>query len=174
MSRRNIVLTGFMGCGKTTVGKILAQKLHYQFVDTDQLIEKRCGMTVQEIFAARGEGTFRKMESEVAEQVGKKEGLIISTGGGMMINPHNIAALQQNGRIFCLVATPEEIFKRISGEKIGKRPLLDSANPLERIIELTREREKNYRQFLQIDTSGKSIEEITAHLIKIFQSSGNI
>jgi len=174
MNRGNIVLTGFMGCGKTTVGKILARKLHYQFVDTDQLIEKRCSMSVQEIFANEGEEAFRQMESEVAGRLGRKEGLIISTGGGMMLNPQNVAALQQNGRIFCLVATPEEIFKRISTDKIGKRPLLNSANPLERIVELTREREKNYQQFVQIDTSGKNIEEIAERLITIIRSSGDI
>jgi len=174
MNRINIVLTGFMGCGKTTVGKILAKKLNYQFVDTDHLIEERCGMTVQEIFAAKGEKSFRKMESDMAGQLGKQEGLIISTGGGLMLNPQNITALQQNGRIFCLVATPEEIFKRISGDKIGKRPLLESDNPLERIIDLTRERHKVYRQFIQIDTSGKNIQQITEHLVRIFQSSGDI
>ncbi len=171
MSRTNIVLTGFMGCGKTTVGKILAQKLHYQFVDTDQLIEKKCSKTVQEIFAAEGEEAFRQMESELAGRLGQMEGLIISTGGGMMLKPQNVSALQRNGRIFCLIATPEEIFKRISGEKIGKRPLLNSATPLQRIIELTREREKCYRQFIQIDTSGKSVQEIAEGLIKIIQSA---
>lgn len=171
MSRTNIILTGFMGCGKTTVGRMLAQALKYDFMDTDHLIEKRYGMSVQEIFATKGEKAFRDMESDIARELGGQEGLIVSTGGGMMLNPENVAALSANGRVFCLVATPEEIFNRISSDKNAKRPLLDTPDPLERIVELIKEREKSYRLFIQIDTSGKSLQEITQHLITVFQSS---
>jgi shikimate kinase len=171
MSRTNIILTGFMGCGKTTVGRMLAKELDYDFIDTDQLIEERFGMTVQKIFATRGEKAFRDMESEIARELGGAEGLIVSTGGGMMLNDHNVAALSGNGRVFCLVATPEEIFKRISSDRENNRPLLQTANPLERISELIKEREKSYRQFTQISTSGKNPQEITQDLIAIFQAS---
>lgn len=170
MSLINIILTGFMGCGKTTVGRKLAHALNYDFADTDHLIEERRGMTVQKIFATEGEKAFREMESDIARELGGREGLVISTGGGMMLNPQNVAALSVNGRVFCLVATPEEIFKRISRNKNAKRPLLDTPDPLKRIIELINEREKSYRQFIQIDTSGKSLQEITQHLITIIQS----
>jgi shikimate kinase len=170
MRRTNIILTGFMGCGKTTVGRMLAQALNYDFIDTDHLIEERCGMAVQEIFATKGEKTFRHMESDIARELGEREGLIVSTGGGMMLNPENVAALSANGRVFCLVATPEEIFTRISSDKNAKRPLLDTADPLERIIELIQQRKKSYKQFNQITTSGKSPQEITQQLITIFQS----
>jgi shikimate kinase len=170
MSKINIILTGFMGCGKTTVGRRLAKALNYAFIDTDQQIEERCNATVQKIFSTKGEESFREMESDLARELGKREGLVISTGGGMMLNPKNVAALCANGRVFCLVATPEEIFKRISGNKKAKRPLLDTPDPLKRIIELMQQRKQNYAQFLQIDTSGKSIHAITQHLIAIFQS----
>ena len=170
MTRRNIILTGFMGCGKTTVGRMLAEKLDYDFIDTDNLIEKRSGMTIQEIFAIKGEKSFREMESNIARELGVREGLIISTGGGMMLNLKNISALGTNGQVFCLVATPEEILERISSDKNGNRPLLDAKKPLERIVELMRYRQKYYRQFTQISTSGKTPEEITRHLITIYQS----
>lgn len=173
MSKTNIILTGFMGCGKTTVGRMLAKELNYEFTDTDQLIEERFGMTVQEIFATKGEKDFRDMESEIARVLGEREGLIVSTGGGMMLNAQNVAALGGNGRVFCLVATPEEIFKRISSDNKNKRPLLNTSNPLERISQLIEERAKGYRQFTQISTSGKTPQEITQELITIFQSSRN-
>ena len=173
MSRTNIILTGFMGCGKSTVGKMLAKELKYDFVDTDQLIEKRCGLSIQEIFAAKGESAFRDMESNIANELSEKEGLIIATGGGMMLNPTNINALRANGLVFCLVATPEEILARVSGDNLAKRPLLDSAEPLERIKKLIQERENAYRQFMQIDTSGKNTQEVTEDLITIFQATKN-
>lgn len=173
MSRTNIILTGFMGCGKTTVGRLLAQELNYDFTDTDQLIEERFKMTVQEIFATKGEKAFREMESEIAHELGRQEGRVISTGGGMMLNAHNVAALCGNGYVFCLVATPEEIFKRISSDGKNNRPLLDTSKPLERISQLIKERQKGYRQFTQINTSGKNPQEITQGLIAIFQSLQN-
>lgn len=162
-----------MGCGKTTIGRMLAQELDYDFKDTDHLIEERFGMTVQEIFATKGEKVFRDMESDIANELGGGEGLIVSTGGGMMLNAKNVAALSVNGRVFCLVATPEEIFERISSDTTNTRPLLDTSNPLERISELIKEREKGYRQFTQISTSGKKPQEITQDLLAIFRSSQN-
>jgi shikimate kinase len=173
MSRTNIILTGFMGCGKTTVGRLLAEELDYDFTDTDQLIEERFKMTVPEIFATKGEKAFREMESEIARELGGQDGLVISTGGGMMLNAHNVAALSCNGRVFCLVATPEEIFKRISSDRKNNRPLLDTSNPLERISQLIKEREQSYRQFTQINTSDKNPQETTQGLIAIFQSLQN-
>ena len=98
------------------------------------------------------------------------DGLVISTGGGMMLNAHNVAALSSNVYVFCLVATPEEIFKRISSDRKNNRPLLDTPNPLERISQLIKEREQSYRQFTQINTSGKNPQEITQDLLAIFHS----
>lgn len=173
MSKTNIILTGFMGCGKTTVGRMLAKELDYEFTDTDQLIEERFKMTVQEIFATKGEKTFRDMESDIARELGGKEGLIVSTGGGMMLNAQNVAALSGNSLVFCLVATPEEIFNRISSDNNNNRPLLNTSNPLERISQLIKEREQWYKQFTQITTSGRTPQEISQQLITIFQSSQN-
>ena len=171
MSKTNIILTGFMGCGKTTVGILLAKALEYNFIDTDHLIEQRLKMTVQEIFADKGEKAFRKMESEIARELGGREGLIISTGGGMMLKADNVSALDAHGRVFCLIATPEEIYKRICSDGKNERPLLNTPNPLERISALIKEREKSYKQFYQVNTSGKSPQEITQELISLCRSS---
>jgi len=155
----NIILTGFMGTGKTTVGKLLAQRLKYEFVDTDVFIEGRAGRSIAEIFAELGEAAFRQMETEAALELANRDELVISTGGGLMLDDGNVAALGENGRIFCLTATPNEILARI--QKDGEtRPLLADENPLERIMAILQERKEKYSQFEQIDTSGKTLMQI--------------
>ncbi|MBW2483039.1 MAG: shikimate kinase [Deltaproteobacteria bacterium] len=170
MSKPNIILTGFMATGKTTVGKRLAAQLGYAFVDTDELIAERSGQPIAEIFREKGEAAFRRMESEIAQELGEKEGLVVSTGGGLMLNPVNAAALGRRGRVFCLVATPEEILDRISKDEHVKRPLLEAPDPMLRIVELMRQREVGYGRFRQMVTSGKTLDEITQELIGILQA----
>jgi shikimate kinase len=169
MTKPNIIITGFMGTGKTTVGKLLATQLGYDFVDTDELIVARSGQTVEKIFQDKGEEAFREMEAIVAMELGGKEGLVISTGGRTMLDPTNAAALSKRGRIFCLVATPEEIMERLARAPEVRRPLLDGSNPMARIVEIMREREEGYARFPQLVTSGKSPEELTNLLLKIIQ-----
>jgi len=166
--KQNIVLTGFMGTGKTTVGRLLAEKLGYEFVDTDIVIEARNGRSITTIFSEQGEAAFRQMERELAQELGQKEGLIISTGGRMMIDPENVQALGENGRILCLVAAPENILLRVQNDEKGmKRPLLQGSNPLERIIELLQERWEQYQQFPQIMTDNKTPDEVLQTVIDI-------
>ena len=174
MRKPNIILTGFMGSGKTTVGNLLAGQLDYDFVDTDHVIEQRVGMTVQELFRTQGEAVFREMEAALARELGAKEGLVVSTGGRLMLDPENAKALGDTGRVFCLVATPEEIFKRISTDGGAKRPLLATANPMDRIIELLQERQDGYCRFFQIVTTGHSPEEVAENLLKIFREDLNL
>lgn len=159
-----------MGCGKTTVGSLLAKKLNYVFIDTDQLIEKRCGISIREIFAAKGEKAFREMESDIANELGTRDSLVVSTGGGLMLNPNNVTALTASGRVFCLIATPEEILARIAPDNESCRPLLKGSDPLKRIEEMITERDRSYKQFSQIDTSGRTPEEVADYLVSIFQS----
>jgi len=170
MTRHNIIITGFMGTGKTTVGKLLATKLGYDFVDTDELIVTRSGQTVEEIFREKGEGAFRKMERAVARELSEKEALVIATGGGTMLDSTNAAALIKGGRVFCLVARPEEILERVAHDPEIRRPLLDGPDPMTRIVEIMREREEGYARFPQLLTSGKSPEELTTLLLEIIQS----
>ncbi len=163
-----------MATGKTTVGKLLAQQLGYEFVDTDELIVERSGQTVAEIFRDRGEAAFRRMEAEIARELGEKEGLVVSTGGRLMLDPTNAAALGRQGRVFCLVATPEEILQRVERDTQVKRPLLDRPNPIERIVELMQQREEDYGRFPQMVTSAKTPDEITRNLIGIFQADPDL
>ncbi len=137
---RNVVLTGFMGTGKTTVGRLLAEQLGYEFVDTDQVIEQRHGK-VADIFRERGEEVFRTIEREVASELADRRRLVISTGGRMMLDPLNVTSLSRHGRIFCLVANPDAIFERLAGDPSqSERPLLSGPDPRRRIVELLAER----------------------------------
>ena len=174
MSKPNIILTGFMATGKTTVGKLLAEQLGYDFVDTDHLIETRAGMTVAEIFSKKGEAAFREMEAATAEELGGMEGLVVSTGGRLMLDPGNAAALSKRGRVFCLVATPEEILERASKDRDVKRPLLEVANPMARIVELLDQREKAYGRFSQLETTAITPDEVTQKLMGIFQANPDL
>lgn len=160
-----------MGTGKTTVGKLLSSKLKRQFVDTDQLIEDRQGMTIPEIFAKFGETAFRKMEADIAKELGEREGLVISTGGRLMLDPSNVAALSAKGRVFCLVATPQEILSRLESDKENRRPLLDVPNPSEQIVELLQERKKGYQRFLKLTTDDMQPSDISDSLYKFVQKS---
>ena len=170
MSKPNVILTGFMATGKSTIGRLLAIKLDYKYVDTDELIVSRAGQSVDDIFQNQGEEAFRKMESSIAEELGRREGLVISTGGKLMLDEENAAALGKTGRVFCLVATPEEILYRVSNDKQVKRPLLESPNPMERIVELMRQRNSAYSRFPKLVTSGKTPEELTGELVDILQA----
>lgn len=174
MSKPNIILTGFMATGKTTVGKLLADQLGYDFVDTDTLIAARNNQTIAEIFRQKGEAAFREMEAAVSRELGEKEGLVIATGGRLMLDAANAAALCKRGRVFCLVAAPEEILDRVSKDKHVKRPLLEAPNPMGRIVELMKQRKEDYGRFPQIVTSEKSPDEVTRYLVGIFQANPDL
>lgn len=165
--QHNLVLTGFMGTGKTTVGHELAQKLDMEFVDTDALIESRHG-PISRIFEEKGEAEFRSIEKSVAAELGDRTGLVIATGGRMVLDPDNCRALSRNGRIFCLVATPDEIYDRMANDPSRKeRPLLTVEDPRQRIAELMTEREGDYARFVQITTDNAKpsvVAEMVAEL----------
>lgn len=160
-----------MGTGKTTVGKLLAELLDYSFVDTDDLIEARYGRSIPQIFADLGEATFRQMERDMARELADQNGLVIATGGRMMLDPANVEALGRNGRVFCLMATPEEIFTRVSQDGSRERPLLAGPNPVRRVVELLQERHDKYQQFPQIKTSGKKPAEVAGYLVQLLKSA---
>ncbi len=167
IDKKNIILTGFMGTGKSSVGKIIAKKLKRNFVDTDLLIEKRQGRTIPEIFREMGESAFRRMETEVAKELGKKEGLVISTGGHFMLDPKNIEPLIHTSRIFCLIATPDEILTRLQNDRNHTRPLLDVANPKKQIIKLLQQREQGYQRFPRIITDNKQPADIADNIFEL-------
>jgi 3-dehydroquinate synthase len=168
--RHNIVLTGFMGTGKTTVGRLLADDLGFEFVDTDQVIERRHG-PIPDIFATQGEEGFREIERSIAAELATRTGLVISTGGRMMLDPANVRALSANGRVFCLVATPEEVYERVANDPARiERPLLQVPDPHQRIVELMSERDPEYRRFPQLVTDAMTPEDVARDLQAVTSS----
>lgn len=168
---QNIILTGFMGTGKSAVARHLAHLLNRPHIDTDTLIETRHGRTIPQIFAQSGEAAFRAMEQAIALELANREGLVISTGGKLMLDPVNAAALEQNGRVFCLTATPEEIYSRLSKGEIPNRPLLAGPNPAQQIAELLGERREGYGRFEQIATDGKTPQQIAQLLFDMIKTT---
>ena len=165
--KRNIVLTGFMGTGKTTAGRLLARRLGFDFVDTDAIIEERHG-PIAAIFSERGEAAFRAIEREIAGELAERDQLIIATGGGMMLDPSNVALLSRNGRVFCLVAEPETILDRVVADASRvERPLLATPDPLQRIIDLLAERHPAYGSFIQVSTEARSLDEVADDLFML-------
>lgn len=166
MAQENIILTGFMGTGKTTLGRLLAKRIGYEFVDTDALIETQMGQTIAELFQTRGEAVFRKLESKLVRELAQQEGLVIATGGGLVLDPDNVAELSKTGQIICLTALPEEVLARVSQQQ-NIRPLLQESDPLEKIIELRRQRSHIYQQFPQLSTSNRLPHELVEELFKL-------
>jgi shikimate kinase len=160
---KNIILTGFMGVGKTSVGTRLAQELGFAFVDVDQLIEADQKIAITEIFSTFGEPFFRDVESRIIKQVLEDEGQVVSTGGGAVIRDENRRAFKEGGITVCLTARPEVIYERIRHET--HRPLLRVEDPLAKIRELLAAREQFYRHAdVIIDTSGKTVDGVLDEL----------
>ena len=122
MDKRNIILVGFMGTGKTVTGRVLAERTGLELVDMDSIIEERAGRPISEIFATDGEAGFRKLERALAHELSQRQGLVISTGGGIVLNPDNLADFEKTGLVVCLTASPETIFQRLENDTT--RPLL--------------------------------------------------
>ena len=155
---KNIILTGFMGVGKTSIGTRLARDLGYTFVDTDELIEADQKTTITEIFAQKGEPYFRDVETRIIRTVLENGNQVVSTGGGAVIRDDNREAFKEAGLVVCLTARPEVIYERIKHET--HRPLLKVPDPLAKIRDLLESRATFYGQAdLIIDTSEKSVDE---------------
>jgi shikimate kinase len=161
----NIVLTGFMGTGKSTVGRRLADRLGRPFIDTDALIEQREG-PIAEIFAEHGEQHFRDLEREVAAEVGRRRGAVVATGGRMLLDPANEAALRASGVIVCLHASAEALLARLAGEA-AERPLLRGSDPAARIRDLLTERAAGYARFPQVHTDGLDPDQVADAVLAV-------
>ena len=169
----NVVLFGFMGAGKTVVGKEVARKLCMEFVDMDDIIEEKEGCSISEIFAEKGEKHFREVESEAARSLSRREGLVIATGGGVVLDRKNVDALQLSGAGICLTASPEVIYERVKNE--SHRPLLLTDNPLKRIRSLLRYRAPFYAKVkYRIDTSDLPAESVVENILGIVKKDREI
>lgn len=152
---KNIVLTGFMGAGKTEVGRELARILGWKVIDVDDEIVKAQGVPINEIFGKRGEPAFRDIETEMIRKVSGKRNVIISTGGGAVLRQENMEILREHGVIVCLWADPETVLRRTKGN--NERPLLQVEDPLKKITELLEFRRPFYEKAdIMIDTDEKT------------------
>lgn len=159
-SGSNVVLTGFMGTGKSTIGRSLAKRLGFEFIDTDAIIEDEHG-SIPDIFATQGEDAFRAFEQQVAAELAQRHGLVIATGGRMLLDEQNADALGTTGTIFCLTAALDELLGRLLvDDQRAARPLLNTDNPAQRIQQLLDERADGYGQFTPIDTTQRTVEDI--------------
>jgi shikimate kinase len=141
----NLVLVGFSCSGKTTIGRMLARRLHLRFVDTDRGIEEQEAVTIPEIFAERGEAAFRALEREMVARVCRERFQVISTGGGTFVDPENQRLLRHANLVAMLRVRPETVVKRLSNSRRGRpRPLLQAEDPLARVRELMEARREAY------------------------------
>ncbi|MCK5579642.1 MAG: shikimate kinase [Candidatus Omnitrophica bacterium] len=164
--KTNIVLTGFMGAGKSLVAQTLSAHLDRLVFSTDELIIKREGRPITEIFADSGEDYFRKVEREVVEEVSQKENIIIDCGGGVVVNPENAANLKKGGTVFYLKASPQVIYDRIKTQ--AHRPLVNVEDPMAKIQELLSFREEFYvKADHVIITDILSIEQVCEEVVTL-------
>ncbi len=144
----NIFLVGLMGAGKTTIGKLLAKRLHKTFIDCDHELEHRTGVKIPLIFELEGEVGFREREVALIQELSQREDVVLATGGGAILRPENRAALAQNGTVVYLNARVEDLYARTQHDK--NRPLLQTADPKAKLDELYRQRDPLYREIADI------------------------
>ena len=162
-----VILIGFMGVGKTSVGKKLARRLNFDFIDTDYEIEILVGKTIPDIFEQYGEKYFRKLEKSVLEKFTKNEDVVISTGGGIITTKENYNILKNEEKVIFLDASVETIIRHLHNER-NKRPLLkESENLNKKIEELLSTRYEKYREVsdILIDINGKNIDEVISQIL---------
>ena len=161
----NILLTGFMGAGKTTVGKKLAKRLGYFFIDTDREIEKEQGCSIAEIFKYGGEECFRDLETDILQKLQTKQNLVIATGGGMVLRNENRSLMQSLGTRVYLKVELQELMRRLKKDK--KRPLLQKLKPEEHILEMLQQRKSIYEEAeCIIDTTDLSPHQMVTEIIR--------
>ena len=161
---QNIALIGFMGTGKSSVGQIVAQQLHFAFLDTDHAIEVRAGKTISDIFAQDGESAFRDMEKHLVAELATRKKTVISTGGGLPVNPENLASLKSHSLVVCLWASAEKIWERVRSQ--SHRPLLNEPDPLAKIKKLLEQREPFYRQAdVLLNTEMRAVKDVAQQVI---------
>ena len=170
---KNIVLIGFMGCGKSTVGKVLAKRLQLPVEDTDKLIEAREGRTISDIFAKEGEGYFRDLETGLLQEISAESKVrILSVGGGTPVRPENRGLIKQCGMVIYLRVRPETVYGRVKHD--AKRPLLQCDDPLGKIRELMASREDAYSECADniIDVDEMSVEMVVEEILTRLQHRG--
>jgi len=166
--RKNIIITGFMGTGKSVVAKELARKLKMEFIDMDQIIEEDQGMSISDIFARYGENYFREQENKLVKKLSQKKNMVIATGGGTLLSSDNARMLGQAGEIVCLYADSQTIYNRV--RRKNDRPLLKGENILNKINLLLEERKKIYDNIKwKINTTNFTTQEVVDKIINLLE-----
>jgi shikimate kinase len=164
----NLALIGFMGTGKTSVGRLVAELLDFEYLDTDEMIQAATGKTVTEIFKNDGEKNFRALEEKVVAELASHRKTVIATGGGLPTNPKNLANLKSCALIVCLWASPEKIWERVKNQ--SHRPLLHDTNPQAKIRELLAARAPFYKQAdVLLNTELRSVREVAQQIVHQFR-----
>lgn len=165
MNSKNIFLVGLMASGKTTVGRALARRLGLQFFDSDHEIEARTGAAIPLIFDIEGEASFRRREADVISDLTARQGIVLATGGGAILNPQSREYLKTRGIVVYLRASISSILHRTQADK--KRPLLQTADPRKKIEELSRQREPLYREVahITIDTGRPNVHAMVVAIL---------
>jgi shikimate kinase len=166
-SMQNLALVGFMGSGKSAVGRLVADLLHFTYLDTDDVIEARAGKAISEIFEQDGELAFRDWERRIVAELPARRKTVISTGGGLPVDESNLNSLKTHSLVVCLWASSDRIWERVRHQ--SHRPLLNTADPVARIRALLAEREPYYRQAdVLVNTEMRSVREVAQQVIHQF------
>jgi len=169
----NIVLIGYRGAGKSTVGRKLASRMGNGFVDTDDLVEKRRGVSIRDIVASRGWDYFRAVEKKIVEEISRMDNLIIAPGGGAVLDPENVRSLKENGLIIWLKADREILCQRIDrdSQTVDRRPTLTGKGAMEEFEEVMAVRNPLYERAAdaEIDTSGLDVEEVEEAVLSVIR-----
>ena len=165
-----LTLIGYRATGKTTLARLLAERLGWSWIDADVEIERRAGKTIARMFAEEGEPAFRDLEVQVIADLCRQQRLVLAAGGGAPMRPESQQAMRAAGTVVWLKALPETIDRRMSGDAstASRRPSLTGKNPLDEIVHLLAKREPTYRQtaHLEIDTEGKSPQAIVEEILQ--------
>jgi shikimate kinase len=163
--RGSIFLVGMMGAGKTTVGRLLARRLKLRFVDSDREIESRCGVKIPVIFEIEGETGFRARESAAIEALAALPGIVLATGGGVVLVERNRRCLAEHGTVVYLRAKPEDLYERVRHDR--NRPLLAGGDPLAKLRELHEQRDPLYRSIADVvlETGTQSVQALARQLL---------
>jgi len=169
----NLYLVGFMGVGKSAVGRKVARELRYRFLDSDHQIEKKAGKMIPAIFAEDGEAAFRQMEREFIESGHSDQGCVVSCGGGLVVEEGMSDLLKEKGVVVCLFASAETVIERTS--RNANRPLLNVDHPEERVRQLLAEREPIYMNAgACITTEGRTMTEVVRHVVRTYMGAARV
>ena len=168
--RRNIVLVGFMGTGKSAAGRRIAKRLDRPFIDMDAEIERRERRKIGDIFAKEGESFFRKLERALVQELSERDNLVIAAGGGVVLDPENVSDFARTGVVICLSADPSAILERVMAET--HRPLIEGGAKARKITDLLKLRQPMYDAVpRQIDTTHLSSEQTADRVVEMFEQA---